>query len=257
MKQNILTAAALLIVTARLTFADGDASQALQSTQLVQLQQQVTTLTQQLNTANQTLNTANQTLTQATQIVKTLGNPATALNSIGGLGQVGTMASGLQNSVGQLSSTINKSVMGLQTLASTGQGLYKAIPTTLPSGASILHLAQDYKPYEAHEAQQQNFATVLKQAIAQRNQILQDIKTTSSATPPDQSSQLAQQTKLNALNSELIVINAQVSDAHDQLTAQAQANQNDKDKQDQATRDADQADRDQMLKGYENSASRW
>ena len=249
-----LSATAILFVTARLTFADGgDASQALQLTQLVQLQQQVTTLTQQLNTANQTLNTANQTLTQATTIVKTLGNPATALNSIGGLGQVGTMASGLQNSVGQLSSTINQSVTGLQTLASAGQGLYKAIPTTLPSGASILHLAQDYKPFEAHEAQQQNFATVLKQAITQRNQILQDIKNTSSATPQDQSSQLAQQTKLNALNSELAVVNAQVSDAHDQLTAQTQANQNDKDKQQQSKADAIDADRNQMFKAYENA----
>lgn len=199
------------------------------------LQQMATTFQKM----DQEIRTLQDTLRQTEQIVETMGDPAKALQQIGGLGRLGgILDQATADSLFQLGDQIAQTADGAESLLNTGNGLYESIPNALPDGRTIQRDLQSYKPFAALEAEEANFADVLSQVRSQRRQLMGDLQTVLATVPTTEAEEQARQTKIMAIQSSLSALDSDTRDASDQMASRAEANENQRAKEEQAEQEA-------------------
>ncbi len=169
----------------------------------------------------------NQSIQIAQSMKDVMGNPAAVANELG-LGLMGS--SSLSSSVGQLTSSINQTVSGVQALQNNAQGLFQSVPNMTPSGLSMSYNTDALKPFAAIQNQTQNTATVVTDTTSRIQQLQQDKAATlaqlRSATTDAETQKL--NAKISAIDGQIAALNSQQSTATDQLVAQDIANRNDR-----------------------------
>lgn len=181
---------------------------------------------QSIQALNTQIDQMNQSIQIAQQVKGIMGDPASAGNLLGlNLLGNGTMGS----SVGQLSSSLNQAVSGVQALVNNGQGLFQPVPTTTPGGFSITYNTDMLKPFAAIQSQTQNTANVTADTTARIKQLEQDKAATlaqlKTATTDAETQKL--QAKIAAIDGEIAALNGQQSTAANQIITQDIANRND------------------------------
>lgn len=173
---------------------------------------------------------------QGQQVLTLMGNPSQALSFAAG--QMGLNPSTLtNNALFQSIQSIAKTADGARSLVNTSEGLFKAIPTTTPNGLSITRDPDAYKKFDAFEQEFSNFQSILTQAQTQRQTLLtqlQSVTTAPASTEAEQSEKIA---RINALAAQLHANDEVIRDANEQRQAQNEANAQDSAKQKQAEQD--------------------
>lgn len=190
---------------------------------------QLTKWTESISKLNTQIEKMNQVVQQGQQILNIAGDPASALGAIGGLGGLNTSLD--TEGLSKLGSELSKTADGLQSLQSTGEGLYKSIPSSLPDGTSITRDVDGYKKFGAVEENFKNFTQTSKDIDSRLKTLRSELKATANKAATTEAMQREKQAKLQAINSEIAALEAQRKAAADQLAAQQIANENDKEKQ--------------------------
>jgi len=197
-------------------------------------------ITQWLNSI-QALNTQIQQFQQQIQIAQTVesyvGNPAQAAQSMG-LQLLNT--TGLTQSVGQLTSSLNQTVNGAQALENSGSQLFSSVPNLTPGGFSMNFDPSHFTPYSAIQNQNTNVGNVIQSTTSQI-QALQEQKATTLAqiqSAPDQSTVQKLTAQVNAIDGQIAALGRQQQTSTDQVITQNIANQNDKAMKAQAANEA-------------------
>jgi hypothetical protein len=174
--------------------------------------------------------------TQGQQVLTLMGNPSQALSFASG--QMGINPSGLtSSSLFQSMQSIASAASGARSLTNTGGGIFQAIPTTTSSGLSISRNADLYKKYDAFEQELGNFQSIVTQAQSQRQNLLTQLQTVTSAPASTEAEQSEKIARINALSAQLHANDEVIRDANEQRQAQNEANAQDSEKQSQAEQD--------------------
>ena len=173
---------------------------------------------------------------QGQQVISLMGNPAQALSFAAGSMGLNTSAltsSALFQSIQGIATTVD----GARSLVSTGEGIFKSLPTTTPNGLQIVHNLDDFKKFDAFEQEFSNFKSILTQAQTQRQQLLSQLQAVMSSVAGTQAEQSEKIARINALSAQLHANDEVIHDANDQRQAQNEANAQDSAKQNQAEQD--------------------
>ena len=201
-----------------------------ESQELTQWANSIATLNQQLQQLQQQV--------QLAQTVKSyLGDPAAAAQAM----QLQLLGSSqLGQSVGQLTSALNRTVDGAKALENTGSQLFSPVPTTTPGGLSMTFNPTQFLPFSAIQNQNANVATVVQSTTSQMA-ALQQQKATALAqiqSAPDQSTVQKLTAEVNALDGEMAALGQQQQTATDQIVTQDIADRNDRQMKAQAANQA-------------------
>jgi Tfp pilus assembly protein FimV len=201
----------------------------------------------------QKLNTQIDQMRQYVQIAETvkgyIGDP---LSAAGAIGLDLLDAGSLGNSVGQLTSELNRTVSGVQALQNDSQGLFSPIQFKTPSGFDLNFQDGDYKSFAALQKQTENVGNVISDTLRKITQLQQDKATTLAQlkTASQQSEVQKLQAKLESIDGEIAALNQQQATAQTQLMAQDIANQNQRTMQAQAATEAANQEMTVSLENY-------
>jgi chemotaxis protein histidine kinase CheA len=174
---------------------------------------------------------------QGQQVLTLIGNPSQALSFAAG--QMGLNPSALNSTaLFQSIQGIAKTVDGARSLVSTGEGIFKALPTTTPNGLSIVHDLDNFKKFDAFEQEFSNFQSILTQAQTQRQSLLTQLQSVTGSPASTEAEQSEKIARINALAAQLHANDEVIRDANEQRQAQSEANAQDSAKQKQAEQDA-------------------
>jgi hypothetical protein len=201
---------------------------------------QAQTMTQWLSSL-QDLETQINQFNQQIQIAQTvegyIGNPAQAAQSM----ELQLLNStGLTQSVGQLTSTLNQTVDGAKALENSGSQLFSSVANQTPAGFSMKFDPSHFTTYSAIQNQNTNVGNVIQGTVSQI-QALQQQKATTLAqiqSAPDQSTVQKLSAQANAIDGQIAALGQQQQTSTDQAVTQNIANQNDKEMKAQAANEA-------------------
>jgi len=201
---------------------------------------QAQTMTQWLNSL-QDLETQINQFNHQIQIAQTvegyIGNPAQAAQSMG-LQLLG--GNQLTQSVGQLTSELNKTVNGAEALENSGSQLFTSVSKLTPAGFTMNFDPSHFTAYSAIQNQNGNVTSVIQSTISQI-QALQQQKATTLAeiqTAPDQSTVQKLSAQATAIDGQIAALGQQQQTSTDQIVTQNIAYQNDKAMKAQAANEA-------------------
>jgi hypothetical protein len=179
----------------------------------------------------QDLETQINQLNQYIQIGQTvegyMGNPASAAQSMS-LQLLG--ATGLSQSVGQLTSSINQTVNGAEALENSGSQLFSAVPNQTPGGFSMSYNPSQFLSFSAVQNQNANVGKVIQNSVSEI-QALQQQKAATLAqiqSAPDQSTVQKLTAQANAIDGQVAALGQQQQTATDQIVTQHISNENDR-----------------------------
>jgi hypothetical protein len=197
-------------------------------------------ITEWLNSL-QSLNTQINQLNQQIQIAQTVesyvGNPSAAAQA---MGLQGLNSTGLTQSVGKLTSTLNQTVNGAQALENSGSQLFTPTSTTTPAGLPMTFDPSHFTTYSALQSQNANVGSVI-QSTASQIQSLQQQKATTLAqiqSASDQSTVQKLTAQANAIDGQIAALGQQQQTSTDQIVAQNISTENDKAMKSQAANEA-------------------
>lgn len=197
-------------------------------------------ITEWLNSL-QSLNTQIQQFNQQIQIAQTVesyvGNPAAAAQS---MGLQLLSSTGLTQSVGQLTSSINQTVNGTQALENSGSQLFSSVANQTPGGFSMSFDPSHFTPFSAIQNQSTNVSNVIQSTVSQIQALQQQKATTLTQiqAAPDQSTVQKLTAQANAIDGQIAALGQQQQTSTDQAVTQNIANQNDKAMKAQAANEA-------------------
>ena len=165
-----------------------------------------------------------------------MGNPTQALSFAAGAMGLDTPAL-TSSALFQSIQGIAKTADGARSLISTGEGIFKSLPTTTPNGLQIVHDLDTFKKFDAFEQQFSNFQSILTQAQTQRQNLLTQLHTVMSSAAGTEAEQSEKIARINALAAQLHANDEVIRDANDQRQAQNEANAQDSAKLKQAEQD--------------------
>lgn len=183
------------------------------------------------------INQFNQQIAIAQTVEGYIGNPAQAAQSM----ELQLLNStGLTQSVGQLTSTLNQTVDGAQALENSGSQLFSPVANQTPAGFSMKFDQSHFTTYSAIQNQNTNVGNVVQSTVSQI-QALQQQKATTLAqiqSAPDQSTVQKLSAQANAIDGQIAALGQQQQTSTDQAVTQNIANQNDKEMKAQAANEA-------------------
>ena len=189
----------------------------------------------------QALNTQIQQFQQQIQIAQTvegyIGNPAQAAQAM----ELQLLNStGLTQSVGQLTSTLNQTVDGAKALENSGSQLFNSVSSLTPEGLTMNFDPSHFIPYSAIQDQNANVTKVIQSTLSQIQGLQQQKAVTLAQiqTAPDQSTVQKLTAQANAIDGQIAALGQQQQTSTDQVVTQSIANQNDKEMKAQAANEA-------------------
>jgi hypothetical protein len=174
---------------------------------------------------------------QGQQVISLMGNPTQALSFAAGAMGIDTPAL-TSSALFQSIQGIAKTADGARSLVSTGEGIFKSLPTTTPNGLQIVHDLDSFKKFDAFEQQFSNFESILTQAQTQRQNLLTQLKAVMTAPASTVAQQSEKVARISGLSAQLHANDEVIRDANEQRQAQNEANVQDSAKQKQAEQDA-------------------
>ena len=182
----------------------------------------------------------NEQLTQGKRVIDLTGDPAQALGVVGALAGVDpTAKSGVTSSLAAL----QKSANAEQSLYWTGNGLYQALPSSLPDGGVITRDANSYKSIAAFENTYDHYVLGADKLQRAREKLLHDIEATQSLAVTTESQQREKQAKLAAQQAQLAALDQERARLYEEVSVQKAANDEQRVKQEQAQREAGHSER--------------
>jgi len=173
---------------------------------------------------------------QGKQLLTLAGNPSQALSFAAG--SMGLNPSALTSSTSfQSVPSIANTADGTRSLSNTSGGIFQSIPTTTPNGQPVVRDPNAYKKFDAFEQELSNFQSILAQAQAQRQDLLNQLQTVMSSVASTQAEQSEKIARINALAAQLHANDEVIRDANEQRQSQNEANAQDSEKQKQAEQD--------------------
>lgn len=190
---------------------------------------QAQTMTQWLNSL-QDLETQINQFNQQIQIAQTVegyvGNPAQAAQAM----ELQLLDStGLTQSVGQLTSTLNQTVSGAQALENSGSQLFSSVSSLTPDGFTMNFDPSHFLPFSAIQNQSANVTNVIQSTLSQIKGLQQQKATTLTQiqSAPDQSTVQKLSAEATAIDGQIAALGQQQQASTDQIVTQNIANQND------------------------------
>jgi hypothetical protein len=172
------------------------------------------------------INQFNQQIQIAQTVESYVGNPAAAAQAMS-LQLLG--ATGLSQSIGQLSSAINQTVDGAKALENTGSQLFSAVSNQTPGGFSMTFNPSQFLSFSAIQNQNANVGNVIQSTVSQIQSLQQQKAATLAQiqTAPDQSTVQKLTAQANAIDGQIAALGQQQQTATDQVVTQQISNQND------------------------------
>ena len=169
---------------------------------------------------------ANKQFDRLDKLMNVAGDPAGAVEAVGGTGVFGSLGSSIQNSKAlQLSSKLAKTASGATSLARKGEGIYEDIKSNSEDGSSILRDPKKYLPFDAFEKEHDNFLGTTEETLSELQSLEKEIDSTVKASTSTEAEQRQKLAKLEALNAKVQAIKSKTEIANMQRQARFEANQ--------------------------------